>query len=397
MSAINNALSELAKAQTISASSIEKVHVPTIKQKPRWPWLIAGFSLSLAMGGWAMSQQERAFQQDDVIQPHQQSAMTSESAMTQVAPLPSPTAKVTSASDTIYSAPIAPIRLPLPEVVDVAPQVSVQASTVQASIVQPTTTQQSESSLSSRASSPSLKPDDAPRFIANVSKPNASESLSEVSASPTTDRADGVVVVEQVELTPTQLARKAQERGKKALDANNLADAIEHYNDALRYAPRDSQIRQKLAALYYGKGEVRKAVDLLQKGIAIDHDDMDVRLALSKLLIKEKQNAAALTPLVHLPANPNLDYLSLRAALAQKNNQNALAQESYQQLVAIEPENGRWWLGYGIQLERGFKLPEATSAYQQALNKVGLSSSSQQFIRDRLNVLSTLEEQSNAN
>ncbi|MFA0414360.1 tetratricopeptide repeat protein [Vibrio renipiscarius] len=397
MSAINNALSELAKAQTISASSIEKVHVPTIKQKPRWPWLIAGFSLSLAMGGWAMSQQERAFQQDDVIQPHQQSAVTSESALAQVAPLPlplplpSPTAKVTSASDTIYSAP-APIRLPLPEVVDVAPQVSVQAS-----IAQPTTTQQSESSLSSRASSPSLKPDDAPRFIANVSKPNASESLSEVSASPTTDRADGVVVVEQVELTPTQLARKAQDRGKKALDANNLADAIEHYNDALRYAPRDSQIRQKLAALYYGKGEVRKAVDLLQKGIAIDHDDMDVRLALSKLLIKEKQNAAALTPLVHLPANPHLDYLSLRAALAQKNNQNALAQESYQQLVAIEPENGRWWLGYGIQLERGFKLPEAKSAYQQALNKVGLSSSSQQFIRDRLNVLSTLEEQSNAN
>ncbi|HAS62974.1 MAG TPA: MSHA biogenesis protein MshN [Vibrio sp.] len=205
------------------------------------------------------------------------------------------------------------------------------------------------------------------------------------------------MIVEQVELTPTQLADKAQSRAKKALDANDLASAINYYNDALRYTPRDSQVRQKLVALYYGKGEVRKAVDLLQKGIALSQDDMGLRIALTKLLLKEKQNTAALTPLVYLPSNPTVEYLSLRAVLAQKSAQDEMAQESYQKLVQLEPDNGRWWLGLGIQLERGFKLTQAAKVYQQALNKVGLSSQSQQFIRDRLALLSRLEEQTNAN
>lgn len=204
-------------------------------------------------------------------------------------------------------------------------------------------------------------------------------------------------MVEQVQLTPTQLAEQAEVRAKKALEANDLSRAIENYLEALRYTPRDSKIRQTLAALYYGKGEVRKSVELLQKGIALAQDDQSLRLALAKLLLKEKQSSAALTPLTYLPMNPSSEYLSLRAALAQKNAQDEVALESYQKLVNLEPDNGRWWLGLAIQQERAFELEPAKMAYQQALNKVGISSQSQQFIRDRLALLNRLEEQPNAN
>ena len=65
--------------------------------------------------------------------------------------------------------------------------------------------------------------------------------------------------------------------------------------------------------------------------------------------------------------------------------------------VQLEPQNGRWWLGLGIQQERAFELDNAQKSYQQALNKVGLSSQSQQFIRDRLALLGRLKEQPNEN
>lgn len=413
MSAINNALSELSKSQTTSINDIERVQVQTIKQKPRLPWLIGGFSLSLAVGGWAISLQA----------PIEQTALTSSSEpITQQIPLsaaeldvitnvPSPTAKVTQASEAIYSAPVklevAAVSEPIaPTINDASPvkskaaqtsvvaEKNVRAPEVESPIVQSNTiaaplADVSEQSLDNHVMSETSL-NEQPLSLAK----NSPEQLKRSAAEHFVE--EGAIVVEQVELTPTQLSFKAQERAKKALDANNLAEAIAQYNDALRYTPRDSKVRQTLAALYYGKGDARKAVDLLQKGIAIDNDDMNVRLALSKLLLKEQQNAAALTPLVYLPANPSRDYLSLRAALAQKNNQDQLALESYQQLVTIEPENGRWWLGYAIQQERAFELQGAKQAYQQALTKVGVSSQSQQFIRDRLSVLNRLEEQPSA-
>ena len=449
MSAINNALSELSKSQTVSAHGIEKIQVPAIKQKPRWPWLIGGFSLSLAMGGWAISQQESAFLQDALTKQGSLTQLKQPPVSTQdpvaardaalnvatIVSLPSPTAKVTHASDAIYNASVKKtasdmVIQPVIGVESVANNTPIQiAKTTRADrsllAEQEVNDPISEASQASQASqipkaakakivtpqtaeaqSIDVQTIEAP--LANVSEQTIpvrpvllarnstnDQSLHETNASDDNGQ-KGVVVVEQVDLTPTQLAQNAQERAKKALDANNLKEAMGHYNDALRYTPRDSKVRQRLAALYYGKGDPRKAVELLQKGISLDIDDMSVRLSLSKLLLKEQQNAAALTPLVYLPPNPSLDYLSLRAALAQKNNQDALALESYQQLVVLEPDNGRWWLGYGIQLERAFELQEAKQAYQHALNKVGLSNQSQQFIRDRLGVLSRLEEQPSA-
>ena len=54
MSTINNALSELAKKE--SKVAIEAAEVPKVKTRSPWIWVTAGFSLSLAMGGWAVSQ-----------------------------------------------------------------------------------------------------------------------------------------------------------------------------------------------------------------------------------------------------------------------------------------------------------------------------------------------------
>ena len=91
------------------------------------------------------------------------------------------------------------------------------------------------------------------------------------------------------------------------------------------------------------------------------------------------------------------DYLAMRAALSQKSQQEEIALESYQKLVEINSDNARWWLGLAIQQERQLDLTAAKQSYQGALTRVGISSQSQNFVRDRLKIIDALEENDDAN
>lgn len=348
MSAINNALSQLADDKSTLAKGICKADVQPVKQRAVLPWVVGSFTLSLAVGGWALSQQAPSEVVVSSITPtdSQQQAMES------------PTTKVAVVDQPVYQTLV---------------EEDVSHRSKPASSAQPQAKQLTKPVAIAKA---------ATSTPVSASKPAATQ---------------GEVVIEQVELTPEQLSAKAQERAKKALDSNNLTDALNHYAESLRYTPANKQVRKRLAALYYGKGEVRKAADLLQKGIALDSDDSILRLSLAKMLMKEQQNAVALTVLSTLPNSVSVEYLSLRAALAQKEKQDQLALQSYQQLVQREPESGRWWMGLGIQQERAFQLADAKSSYSQALTKLGLSSQSQQFIRDRISLIGSLEEQPSEN
>lgn len=193
--------------------------------------------------------------------------------------------------------------------------------------------------------------------------------------------------IETVELSDVQLAQKAVSQAEKALANNQYQAAVAHYRQALNYQADDDGLRQQLAALYYGQGEVTKAAQLLEAGILRQPNQETLRLALAKLWIKEQQPQAALNAVQHNLAQPSMDYLSLRAALAQKNQDFELALNSYQQLSQREPNNSRWWLGLAIAQERNLLTTEARNSYQQALNQVGLSAQSQHFVRERLAVL----------
>ncbi|WP_341661253.1 tetratricopeptide repeat protein [Vibrio sp.] len=346
MSAINNALSELAKSRSRQAEPVVKARIQPIKQRRVFPWIIGSFTLSLAVGGWTLSVQSP-------LEAEQAPASDT------ITPLPakvlSPTSKPSVSTDTIYLA--------------------------------------ESSSKASEKKRVISSPNAAPFVTAQTRKSQVyqADKHAHLTGAPA-----GEMVIHQVELSPAQLSEKAQQRASKALENNNLDQALDEYQLSLRYEPNNIEVRKKLSALYYGKGDVRKAVEILNKGIQIDKESAVLRLSLAKLLIKEKQNDAALTALVHVPEQASVDYISLRAALAQKANHDEIALNSYQSLVSMEPDSGRWWLGLGIQQERALDLPGAEQAYQQALNKLGLSSQSQQFIRDRLALIRRLEEQPDA-
>lgn len=364
MSAINKALSEL--AEKTSPSELTRADIPNVSRSKPWLWLVAGCSLSLAVGSWAVSRGpipsgELSSAQTETMPLSSVNA----SSITSSESTHSPTSKMTpETAHVVYTKPVTQpaaqqLHMPdMPETDRFTPRAEVNAVSEDAVL------------LAQVATMPS---DEQSNHVTRTTAENSS------------------MRIEQVELTHRQLSLKAVSRAEKALDANDMQTALSAYAEALRYEPMNADTRQKLSALYFGKGDTRKAYEIIQEGINLDTNNQVLRLALSKLLVKANQPEAALSPLVHLPPIPSRDYLAMRAALAQKHKQNDIALESYQLLTQREPENARWWLGLAIQQERALTFTAAINSYNQALGKVGISNQSQAFIRDRLSILKQLE------
>ena len=365
MSAINKALSEITEKS--SSSELTRAEIPHVSRSKPWLWMVAGFSLSLAVGGWAVSRGPEA--SGEITQYQTDASKPVKYAVDE--PAYSPTSKMTpEISRQVYTKPD-----PQQQVIETAVANTLVAETPVAEV----------DSFTPRPEVKSVT--QAPVLLAQVASDPSQNAPSEKFGSV----AESSMNIEQVELTHHQLAVKALGRAEKALDANDMQTALSAYQEALRYAPTNVDTRQKLAALYFGKGDTRKAYEIIQEGISLDINNQTLRLALSKLLVKANQPQAALSPLVHMPPMPNRDYLAMRAVLAQKQKQDAIALESYQLLTQRDPENARWWLGLGIQQERALQFTSAVNSYNKALGKVGISNQSQAFIRDRLMVLKQLE------
>ncbi|SBS67681.1 tetratricopeptide repeat protein [Vibrio atlanticus] len=396
MSVINNALSELAKKE--STASIEAAVVPKVKTRSPLVWVVAGFTLSLAMGGWAISQgpavdnsiSTRDIQVSVIDTSEGNSEGSPETAITQ--PVSSPTKKLVTLDSANLSAHNTAI---LKSTQSKSDPVIASTQSVTKPKVNPESQATPKSQSAPKAQSIPKAKAAKPMLVASVAKKDPTP----VSNQPETsgDSESNGMLIEQVELTPEQLSINAQGRAQKALDANDLSGALKGYNEALRYDPRNEDVRQKLAILYFGKGDTRKAYELFQSGIKLNINSEKLRLGLSKLLVKANQAEAALSPLIHLPPSPTQDYLAMRAALSQKSQQEDIALESYQKLTEVDSDNARWWLGLAIQQERQLDFTAAKQSYQGALVRVGISSQSQGFVRDRLKIINALEESSDAN
>ncbi|TKF23136.1 MSHA biogenesis protein MshN [Vibrio genomosp. F6] len=392
MSAMNNALSELANKDQSLSAPIEKAQVNKVKSRSPVVWVALGFSLSLAVGGWAVSQQsDMIVTSENTVNLRDDSKSGKESDIRTLAEK-----KVADKKESDFT-PVTPEKTiqavtifePVNDEKKKSVSVSSQKPIHVAKINQPQSVESQSAKVQLVNSQIAERKSSQPT---RAVKANESTKETNVKTAPTS-----AMVVEQVELTPEALAQNALSRAKKSLDSNDMNGALSNYSEVLRYTPKNEVARQKLAALYYGKGDARKAYDTLQYGIKLSPDSEDLRLGLSKLLIKEKQPDVALSPLIHLPPNPSIRYLAMRAALGQKSKQSEVTLESYQQLVGLDPENGRWWLGLAIQQERNMDFDSAFNSYQQALSLIGISKQSQNFVRDRMKVLRTIQESTSAN
>lgn len=370
MSEINQALADLASKKQTTAQ-LQRAEIPRLPSSKPFLWIVVGFSLSLAVGGWAVTQ----------------STSMQEAPLTTMAVSAAPTQAAATLSPTLKTPPAELLTPAEPFSADATAQKKPEQQKNMSAHKQADDKRAQTTRPVVQEKSSTTKP--IAMSVKAAEKPQAPSAKSNNASDPVAPSA--TMVIEQVELTPAQLAEKSVSRAEKALDAGDLQTALSSYNEALRYTANDEMTRQKLATLYFGKGDNRKAYELLQTGINLNPEGETLRLALAKMLLKADQEEAALSPLLALSAAPSKDYLAMRAALAQKLKKDEIALESYQQLIQLDSDNARWWLGVAIQQERAMQLKDAKVSYQTALQKMGISSQSQRFIQERLKVLQELE------
>ncbi|PIW59987.1 tetratricopeptide repeat protein [Shewanella sp. CG12_big_fil_rev_8_21_14_0_65_47_15] len=202
-------------------------------------------------------------------------------------------------------------------------------------------------------------------------------------------QAAGKMAVTEVKLTPTQLAQKQL---IMAIDADKRADwskAIEHYNKALNLDPSLHEARKQLAALYYGQGQLPDAAQVLQQGWLLYPQEFEFTLLLARVQQAMGDTESALTSLANIPDSHVLARQKWLAQsdLAQKQGQFTLAEQAYRQLLQLEPQQGKWWMGLGYALDSQQQFAQASQAYRSALSHPGLSMQATAFIEQRLNQL----------
>lgn len=413
MSTINNALSKLAEQhseqspENSAQSTLVRATVSPIKSS-RFVWAIGGFTLSLGIGAWAVTSAPTPIHTSVNTQPTSQVTPTEQNKtrQPQAVSVPSNTSKVVPAASTaIYTAPqLTQPKATQPKTAElnsaksksVAPKhVGQQSPTTPNVVANNKAANNQVQNVASRSQSVKAQPQAQPKAMNSTDIKLAATHSPATTVTHTQGESanDNVssMQVQQIELTHRQMADKAIDRANKAIEANDFETASNELQIALRYVAQDENVRRKLAALYYGNRQVRKSAELLEEGIKLNKNSNALRMSLAGILVKEKQPEAALNALGYLPDNVNTKYLAMRAALAQQLKNNQVAKQSYQMLTQRDPDNGRWWLGLGIQQERNAELAAAKESYTKALTMVGLSSQSQAFIRDRLALLATLE------
>ncbi|MGO2507624.1 MAG: tetratricopeptide repeat protein [Vibrio hibernica] len=382
MSAINSALSKLAeqqgKANSLVDPTLVRAKIEPVRS-PRLMWaFLGGFTLSLGVGAWAVTGSPPSIQ-TSLIQRNNMDEM--------VLPATNLGGNSNALSNTskVINKSLTPIYVNEPVIAQVAVPSKVEVVPVHSSSTQDMPSSSVRVAIASTPSS--IKSTD------DIAKPPVTTKFiaaTKIETKPSNQTSS--MQIQEVELTHQQMADKAIDRAEKALDANDFEEAAQEYQNALRYVPEDEVSRRKLAALYYSNTNVRKSAETLEEGIRLDKNSNELRIALASIFLKEKQPAAALNTLGYIPNNVSNKYLAMRAALAQQLKSDDLALQSYQMLIKRDAENGRWWLGLGIQQERALDLQGAKESYTKALTMVGLSSQSQSFMRKRLAVLNNLEQ-----
>ncbi|MEH6531992.1 MAG: tetratricopeptide repeat protein [Photobacterium frigidiphilum] len=409
MSEINKKLNELAQQNTKNTAKTDPLVAAYIRPIParKWPLMAAvGLCITVLSGvvGWWFGQQNQPDTIAAVSHAEVAPSVVEKSAVEKLI-AENPAVEVPVASvESIATVPVAEAKPESESEMIVAPKVAVQAKPAPKPVVEvkvkeianiapapaETTLAKTIPAKTIKATPKKAVPKSAPVLVEHAEhQENLPQNVSEETASWGND--DEGLSIETVELNTQQLADIEYDRAMKLLKQGNSKKAIVHLESAIKYQPDWIKVRQKLAALYYGKADTRKAVTVLQQGLSREGEQPELRLTLAKLLVNESQPQAALNVLARIPKEENAAYMAMRGALSQQLKNNAMALNSYQQLVKSEPYDGRWWMGLGIALERDSNGEKAKEAYQQALLMGRVSAKSQQFIQQRLSLLSAKE------
>ncbi|RJG06394.1 hypothetical protein D3870_10555 [Noviherbaspirillum cavernae] len=166
---------------------------------------------------------------------------------------------------------------------------------------------------------------------------------------------DAVASLEQVLQLDAQHAAARQVLVGILLESRRQDDAFRRAREGLDIDPAQPGLAMIASRLQLEKGELRPAIDTLERSL---------RYALDRA-----------------------DYQAYLAALLQRDTRHKEAVEHY--LVALQksPQNGVWWMGLGISLQAEHRMSEAEEAFSRAKGSNSLSPELLAFVESKLTQL----------
>lgn len=211
-----------------------------------------------------------------------------------------------------------------------------------------------------------------------------------VSAMKAPDAAAPVAIDKQVkELSPQQRAENAYRQAISALQQGRPVEAISGLEQALQLDPKHAAARQTLIGVLLDSKRSEEALKHAQEGYRLDPAQPGLAMILARLQLEKGELRNAIETLERtLPyATDRADYQEFLAALLQRNGQHKEAGEHYVQALRKAPQNGVWWMGLGISLQAEQRTAEALEAFKRAKASNTLSEELLAFVDAQLNQL----------
>lgn len=194
------------------------------------------------------------------------------------------------------------------------------------------------------------------------------------------------VTVVRVPASPQQQAALLQQQALAAAQAGQLQQALQLWQQLQQFAPQNAVAYLEQARLWHQLGQPQQALTVLQQALqqGIVHADIQLLLAQQAAAQAQWQRVDTLLPAQFVLAQQP-EYYGLKATALQQLGQSQAALDWFSQLIVLQPQQARWWLGAAIAFDALSQPEQAQLHYRQALQwGDSLTAASRNYIQQRL-------------
>ena len=194
------------------------------------------------------------------------------------------------------------------------------------------------------------------------------------------------VTIERAGLTVAQQANVLMQQALVAEQSGELQLALQRWQQVQALTPAQSRPYLAQARIWQLLGQNAQSVQVLQQALAQHIVDADIQLLLAQQAAARQQwqQVADLLPEQFVLAQQP-EYYGLKATALQQLGQPQAALHWFAQLLRLQPEQARWWLGAALAYDALQQRQQASLHFQQALQRGdSLSPASRHYIQQRL-------------
>ena len=224
------------------------------------------------------------------------------------------------------------------------------------------------------------------------SKPSLLKSGAELQVNLTVDeQLEAAKIAQPVTKTSQVLNdRKSADRARRMLSNGDIDGAEQLLREMISKRPnRAESSRGLLSTLLLSQGRTPEAQSLVGQSLVLHQQSLVLRKLQARIWMDDGKAGQAMSMLVsHSPSiQKDPEYYELMATAAQQKGEPQKAAKIYYQLLQLNNDVPRWWIGMGYALEQVKRYADARNAYQSGIQIPTIDSSLKNYARQRIQAL----------